>query len=666
MKFRKAILPAMLMAMAVLTGRAVHSDGTDSASEAQAFRPGEVVVELRPGASIAAVNQRHRTTTLQHIYGTNFYRLGTPKNKKEKKWRKKLERDEEVLSAALNPVITNPSVFARVTVSFPDGFAKPGMTLADFEAQQGLFDLLQLAEIKQRSSGRDTVVAVIDTGIDASHPALAGKLWVDARPNADLDGDRVDKDGDGLIDDGHGWDFVDNDKDPSEVAGDPTKTVAGHGTFIAGIITTLAPECRILPIRAFPPDGISDGFTVASAIKYAADHGANVINLSLGSDVPLALLKDAILDARGRGITLIAAVGNENSDLAPQFPSTMDEVMAVAAIDLAGKKAAFSNYGAHVDVCAPGVNLISAYPSANRDDYAQWSGTSFAAPFAAAEAALVIAADPQVADVKKTIESTAVNLDALNPQFAGELGKGRLDPLLALKSLDGARPIADVHLQMDLSRGPAGGDAYGQAKINVSGATQELKVEAYNLPVRALYTLVINGAEIASNLSANLGSLRFAFTDDARLNPVTKIARVELRDSLGRIALQGDFNIDVAPAPRFTQKEARLVPTGVLPQAGGRTIVRIESLQNDQRRETFLITADGLLPNTQYRVLVDGVNLGTLSAPFGYLSARFTSDNSSGVLLPPVLKPVTNIRRVDVLDARGLLVMQALFAVNPI
>src|SRR5262249_46967631 len=157
MKFRKAILPTLLLATLMLAGATVHSDGTDAADPAQAFRPGEVVIELKPGASIAAVNTRYRTTTLEHIYGTNFYRLGTPHGKKEKKWRKRLERDADVLSAALNPVITSPSVFARVTVSFPDGFAKPGMTLADFEAQQGLFALLQLDEIKQRSSGRDTV-----------------------------------------------------------------------------------------------------------------------------------------------------------------------------------------------------------------------------------------------------------------------------------------------------------------------------------------------------------------------------------------------------------------------------------------------------------------------------------------------------------------------------
>ena len=104
----------------------------------------------------------------------------------------------------------------------------------------------------------------------------------------------------------------------------------------------LAPDSRILPIRAFSSDGLGDAFTVAAAVKYAADHGADVINLSLGSPVESGLLKDAISDARERGITLVAAVGNDNDDKQPQFPSSSAEVMAVAAVNLEDTKARFS------------------------------------------------------------------------------------------------------------------------------------------------------------------------------------------------------------------------------------------------------------------------------------------------------------------------------------
>lgn len=96
-------------------------------------------------------------------------------------------------------------------MSFPDGFAKPGFTLADFQSQSALFDLLRLEEVKQRSRGRDVVVAVLDTGIDYAHPALAANLCKDARSNADIEADFIDNDGDGLVDDARGWDFVDND-----------------------------------------------------------------------------------------------------------------------------------------------------------------------------------------------------------------------------------------------------------------------------------------------------------------------------------------------------------------------------------------------------------------------------------------------------------------------
>ena len=129
-------------------------------------------------------------------------------------------------------------------MSFPDGFAKPGFTLADFQSQSALFDLLRLEEVKRRSRGRDVVVAVIDTGIDYAHPALAANLWKDARSNADIEDDFIDNDGDGLVDDARGWDFVDNDNDHMETAADPETTVAGHGTFITGIIATIATECR--------------------------------------------------------------------------------------------------------------------------------------------------------------------------------------------------------------------------------------------------------------------------------------------------------------------------------------------------------------------------------------------------------------------------------------
>ncbi|HSO75824.1 MAG TPA: S8 family serine peptidase [Blastocatellia bacterium] len=641
--------------------------GAQATEATRRFQKREVVVELRPGASIEEVNARRRTSTIQQVYGTNFYRLRVPAGKKETKWRNKLAKDPDVLGAELNPIVTNPSLFVRATVSFPDGFATTGLSVADFNAQQGLFELLRLEEVNLRSRGAGTTVAVIDSGVDRSHPALAAKLWTN--PVEQPDG--IDNDGDGLADDTHGWNFVDGNNNPNEVAGDPQTTVAGHGTFIAGLIAMLAPDCQIMPIRAFPPSGMSDAFTVAAAVKYAADHGADVINLSLGSSEPSDILASAIRDARLRGITLVAAAGNDGAEIDPQFPSTLTEVIATTAIDLGSHKAAFSNFGNHIDVSAPGVSLISAYPG--EGGYARWSGTSFAAPFAAGEAALLIAVDPRLPDVKSLIEEAAVNVDSLNPGLMGKLGRGRVDPLAALQSLNsrgGTRPTADVHSQIDLSRGLAGGNAFGKASITLAGSTQEFSVAAYRLNVRSSYKLVVDGNLVASDASANLGSLRFVFSTDAGrlplagpLNPVTNIRHIELRDALERVVLEGKFaaNSD-SPAAGFVERKTRLATTGVVPAAAGHSTVRIEAVGDEARREHLSVEAEGLIAGASYRLLVDGVNIGSAAARSGFLRLHLTSDGSSGHLLPPSLRPVINIKHAEVQDGNGAVVLKGDFA----
>jgi hypothetical protein len=642
------------------------------------FAEGEVIVELRPGASIEAVNLRLRTTTLERLYATNFYRLAVPKNKSEKKWRKKLAKDADVLSASLNPLITSPSLFGRSTFSFPDGFATPGFHQADFLAQQQLFNVLKLNEVSKRATGEGVVVAIIDTGVDRLHPLLQGKLWSDHRANGDLQEDQRDNDLDGLEDDAWGWDFVDNDNDPSEIAGDPGKTVAGHGTFVAGLVALLAPDAKILPVRAFPADGVSNAFTVASAVKYAAEHGARVINLSLGSPEVSELLQTAIEDARKRGIIVVAAVGNDNDDKVPQFPSNMAEVLAVAAIDLNGVKAGFSNFGAHVDVCAPGSKLISAYPGRHEESFASWSGTSFAAPMAAAEAALIFSADPQNPDVKKVIEDTAQNIDALNPGYSGKLGKGRIDLLNALQlinSSDPTRPLNENYAQTDLFA-VALPEAKGSASIIFSEARQVFHLEAFNLSVRTTYKLFVDGKDLslespqAERSVSPLGSLRFEFSSEPGKTPlppslsqVSDIHHIELRNTSGQIViLQGDLKATTPGSTvRSLEKEARLITTNAADRIGGRANIKITEIQ-----QVLKIEADGLTPNAAFGIFVDGIFLGARVADSGFLRAQFSDQPSGGQLLPPGLLPLTNVRIVELRNLRGEAILRGQFSAVPV
>jgi hypothetical protein len=349
--------------------------------------------------------------------------------------------------------------------------------------------------------------------------------------------------------------------------------------------------------------------------------------------------------------------------------------MAVAAIEVSGQKASFSNFGSHVDICAPGVRLVSTFPGSREGEYASWSGTSFAAPLAAAEAALVVAFDPRQPDVKHIVEESAASIDAVNLGFAGKLGRGRIDPLAALQKLNATadvRPPSDLHKQIELARGSGGEAAFGRASVAVKGTRQEFAFEAHMLSVRLAYKLVVDGNLLASGVSASLGSLSFAFVSEPgskplpiAIDPVTKIRRVELRDSLDRIVLQGNFTVDnTSPVGGFVEREARLASTGVLPRAAGSASVRIEALADNTRREKLSMSAEGLISEASYRLLVDGTNIGTIMSRSGFIRVTLTSDGSSGNTLPPSLRPVINIRHIQVRDAIGRIVLQGDFALT--
>lgn len=199
-----------------------------------------------------------------------------------------------------------------------------------------------------------------------------------------------------------------------------------HGTFTAGVVAAVAPDAQIMPLRAFDSEGRTDLFTLAKAIRFAVDNGADVINMSWGTDTDSEVIRDAIQYAAANGVALVASAGNMNSDFA-FYPAAYPEVVAVAATDDFDRKANFSSYGKHVLVSAPGVNIISAYPDGA---YGMKSGTSFSAPMVAGQAALI-----KSANLNKTSERlalTSVNVDRKNPGFKDQLGEGRVDLLASL------------------------------------------------------------------------------------------------------------------------------------------------------------------------------------------------------------------------------------------
>jgi type VII secretion-associated serine protease mycosin len=231
--------------------------------------------------------------------------------------------------------------------------------------------------------GAGVIVAVIDTGVDATHPDLAGRVL----PEIDLLPDVTP-------------DPVDND----------------HGTRVASLIAAslnslgmagVAPEVQILPVAALDPSGVGDSSTVARAIIAAADAGAKVINLSLGGPDPDPVLDEACVYAYTKGAILVAAAGNSYQfGNEVQYPAASPNVIAVAAVDSTGNPAAFSNTGPHIDLAAPGQDVVAAIHGAGYD---RQSGTSFAAPHVAGTLAMVAAANPALsaAQIVSVTELTA-------------------------------------------------------------------------------------------------------------------------------------------------------------------------------------------------------------------------------------------------------------------
>lgn len=274
---------------------------------------------------------------------------------------------------------------------------------------------MQLPAAQAITRGAGITVAVLDTGVDVTHPALAGHLLP-------------------------GYDFVDMDSDPSEVGVAGQDLGYGHGTHVSGLVALAAPDAKILPLRVLDPQGVGNIWVLTEALAYAMNpdgnptthDGADVINLSLSIPIESQLLRDTLqavtcttgahgpsnmscLAPDGHGAVVVEAAGNSGSST-PAYPAgdSIGGAISVGASTQTDTLASFSNYGSWVNVAAPGDQILSTVPGGL---YATWSGTSMATPLVAGVAALVRAAYPTLnpAQVVQCIESTADNIGGQVP-----------------------------------------------------------------------------------------------------------------------------------------------------------------------------------------------------------------------------------------------------------
>lgn len=248
-------------------------------------------------------------------------------------------------------------------------------------------------------AGQGIVVAVIDSGVDYKHSDLDGNIWVNPR---EIAGNNRDDDGNGYTDDIRGWDFVTDDNDPMDLE--------GHGTHVAGTIAAenngfgalgVAPNAKIMPVRVLDGSGNGSVLDVAAGIRYAADNGAKVINLSLGGAYGTPAEASAIKYATEKGAIVVSAAGNERQ-LQPGYPARYATHfgIAVGAVNRNNQMASFSDLAGKLPldyVNAPGVGIYSTFLS---NSYRNMSGTSMASPHIAGVAALVLSANPNLTPVQ--------------------------------------------------------------------------------------------------------------------------------------------------------------------------------------------------------------------------------------------------------------------------
>lgn len=331
---------------------------------------------------------------------------------------------------------------------------------------------------------KNIVVAVVDSGLDMTHPDGPQYIWTNPK---EVPGNGIDDDHNGFVDDIHGWNFLDERPDFTDVR--------GHGTFVTGIIAAkynngigiagVNPGAVIMPVKVADEEGVTDSLAIYRGINYAVDHGAKVINVSLGSRTVSKLEQQAVERAHALGALVVIAAGNSNENLVSFGPASSKHSLAVGQLDYSGARSTVSNWGTNLGLVAPGEQIYSlcskdnkhVLPSIIKIGYYKQDGTSFSTPMVAATASLLLAKDPSLTnrEVADILFKTAA--DRGEPGWDAMTGAGLLNASAALRAGTGPSVtvfFSNIRVNRDARGQVVSVDIYG----TVRGRVKEFTIEA--------------------------------------------------------------------------------------------------------------------------------------------------------------------------------------------
>lgn len=461
--FRMKTIYALVLAFIV-----IGAPGTLNAEEYKEYQqshspqpeyvPGSLVVHLRNNDSVKTFN------TLQQFGATAVSEVGDDTKTEVVQLP---SNDTIIVNAALEYLKNQPGVeyvernqIRRITLAPDDEFFADQWHLSTADAG----GVSAEAAWETQTGSDDVVVAVVDTGVDTDHVDLVDNMWVneDEIPNND-----TDDDGNGFVDDYNGYDFVEENGDPTpDPDGLNNDAYAGvdtgvtHGTHVAGIIAAqgnnaigmsgVAWDTSIMAVRVLDDEGSGTDSQIAAGIEYAVDNGADIIHMSLGGYGSTNTLEAAVQYAIDNNVLIVTAAGNDgvNIDLNPFYPACYAHVLGVGSTGPTSVASSFSNYGDDcVDISAPGETIYSTLYTDDvaydfTDDYGAMTGTSMAAPVVSGVSALLLAQDATLTPTQLT---DIVRLTADDIRLDAAYGAGRVNTYAALDGIELANnPTAPV------------------------------------------------------------------------------------------------------------------------------------------------------------------------------------------------------------------------------